>query len=277
MLKLMYITNDPKIAKIVENAGVDRIFVDLEFIGKSQRQANMDTVQSKHTLEDVRKLSGSIKTAELLVRINPMHNETEEYMSSEEEIDKAIENGANILMLPYFKTTEEVETFVRLVNGRVRTMLLVETPEAVRIIDDILKIDGIDEIHIGLNDLSLGYGMKFMFELLANGLVDELCEKLRNKGIPYGFGGIASLEGGAVPGKGIITEHYRLGSGCAILSRSFCDTAKITDKEEIEKIFNEGIKKIREYEGYVSVNKEYYPENRRLVREQIEAVCRERQ
>ena len=29
-LKLMYITNNPKVAKIAEEAGVDRIFVDME-------------------------------------------------------------------------------------------------------------------------------------------------------------------------------------------------------------------------------------------------------
>lgn len=37
-LKLMYITDQPEIAQIAESAGVDRIFVDLEYIGKSDRQ-----------------------------------------------------------------------------------------------------------------------------------------------------------------------------------------------------------------------------------------------
>lgn len=35
MLKLMYITNRTKIARIAEAAGVDRIFVDMEYIGKA--------------------------------------------------------------------------------------------------------------------------------------------------------------------------------------------------------------------------------------------------
>lgn len=54
-LKLMYITNNPEVAQIAERAGVDRIFVDMEYIGKSERQGGMDTVQSHHTLEDVKK------------------------------------------------------------------------------------------------------------------------------------------------------------------------------------------------------------------------------
>ena len=54
MLKLMYITNRPEIAEIVENAGVERIFIDMEYIGKADRQGGMDTVQCHHTIEDIR-------------------------------------------------------------------------------------------------------------------------------------------------------------------------------------------------------------------------------
>ena len=85
-LKLMYITNRPEIAQIAETAGVDRIFVDLEYIGKLDRQGGMDTVQSHHTLDDVKRVSSAITDAELLVRVNPIHDATDEYVSSEEEI-----------------------------------------------------------------------------------------------------------------------------------------------------------------------------------------------
>ena len=180
----MYITNRPAIAQIAETAGVDRIFVDLEYIGKGERQGGMDTVQSHHTLEDVKKIADSITTAELLVRVNPIHEATAQYISSEEEIRIAIENGADIIMLPFFKTIDEVNRFISVVDKKAKTMLLLETPEAVDIIDDILSIQGIDFIHIGLNDLSLGYGMKFMFELLSNGTVEKLCTKIKEKNIP---------------------------------------------------------------------------------------------
>ena len=101
-LKLMYITNRPEIAQIAETAGVDRIFIDLEYIGKADRQGGMDTVQSRHTLDDVKKISEAITTAELLVRVNPIHNATDKYTSSEEEIGTAIENGADKLFHIYF-------------------------------------------------------------------------------------------------------------------------------------------------------------------------------
>ena len=40
-IKLMYITNREEIALIAENAGVDRIFIDLETIGKQERQGGI--------------------------------------------------------------------------------------------------------------------------------------------------------------------------------------------------------------------------------------------
>ena len=117
-LKLMYITNRAEIAEIALSAGVDRIFIDLEIIGKADRQGGMDTVQSRHTVEDVKLIRKCLKRAQLLVRVNPIHEATENYDASAEEIDAVIAGGADILMLPYFKTVEEVKTFIALVNGR---------------------------------------------------------------------------------------------------------------------------------------------------------------
>ena len=251
-LKLMYITNNPDVALIAEASGVDRIFVDMEYIGKTLRQGGMDTVQSHHTLDDVNRISKVLTKAELLVRVNPIHETTDEYISSKEEIDKAIECGAQILMLPYFKTAREVQQFVDLVDGRAKTMPLLETPEAVEVSDDILQIDGIDEIFIGLNDLSLGYGKKFMFELLSDGTVERLTEKFKSVKLPFGFGGLASLDGGLLPGRMVLKEHYRLGSVSVILSRSFCDVSKITELSDIKNIFETGVNAIRSYESGIT-------------------------
>lgn len=270
-LKLMYITNQPEIAQIAETAGVDRIFVDMEYIGKSERQGGMDTVQSHHTLQDIKKIAEAIDTAELLVRINPIHQAAEGYGSSKEEIDGAIENGAQILMLPYFKTVDEVKTFVELVDGRVKTMPLVETPEAVDVIDEVLKLN-IDEIFVGLNDLSLGYGKKFMFELLADGTVENLCHKFARAEISYGFGGIAALGKGMLPAEKIIAEHYRLGSTCVILSRSFCNTSQIRDMGKISSIFLNGVKEIREYEQMVAVHSDFFKKNLDEIKQGVNAV-----
>lgn len=271
-IKLMYITRQPEVATVAENAGVDRIFVDMEYIGKSHRQGGMDTVQSRHTLQDVKNIAGVLKKAELLVRCNPIHEATADYTSSKEEIDGIVENGAKVIMLPYFKTAKEVETFVRLVDGRAKTMPLMENREAAENCAEILQVDGIDEMYIGLNDMSLSYGYKFMFQLLANGTVDRLSEQFQKKGLPFGFGGLASLTGGLLPGSYVLKEHYRLGSSRVILSRSFCDTAKITDMEEITKTFCSGIQDIRRLEAEIQENPVDYAENHRIVQEKVEEI-----
>lgn len=248
MIKLMYITNRPDIAKIAETAGVDRIFVDMESLGKQERQGGMDTVQSHHSIADVANIRRAITDAELLVRCNPIHEACPGYCGSDEEIEKIIDCGADVIMLPYFKTPEDVEFFIEKVNGRVKTDLLVETPEAVAAIDEILAIPGIDEVHIGINDLSLGYQKKFMFELLCDGTVEKLCDRFQTAGIPYGIGGIASLGRGLLPAEYLIKEHYRLGSTAAILSRSFCNANKIENINIIRRIFQNGVQDIRAFE-----------------------------
>lgn len=273
MLKLMYITNQPEIAQIAETAGVDRIFVDMEFIGKDERQKGLDTVKSHHTVQDVAAIKAAVESAEVLVRVNPIHGPLSDYPGSREEIDAVIRAGADVVMLPFFKTVGEVRTFLDLVDGRARTMLLVETPEAVAHVDEILALPGIDEVHIGLNDLSLGYGMPFMFQLLADGTVEQLCFKLRQRGVAYGFGGIASLGNGKLPSEFIIKEHYRLGSGCVILSRSFCDVSKVRHIGIINSLFLRGVREIRELEAECEKHAAFFRENEAELRRRVASIC----
>lgn len=253
-LHLMYITKNTEVARVAESAGVDRIFVDMEYIGKADRQCGMDTVQSRHTVDDVKNVRAAISASELLVRVNPIHDKTDEYCSTEDEIDAVIDAGADIIMLPYFKTACEVQRFINAVNGRAKTMLLVETVSAVENIEEILAVEGIDEVFIGLNDLSLGYGKKFLFELLSDGTVERLCKIFAQAKIPYGFGGIASLGKGMLPSEYVIREHYRLGSTAAILSRSFCDVNRVLDINVIEKTFCKGVADIRNFEKECAKN-----------------------
>ncbi|MEE1172396.1 MAG: aldolase/citrate lyase family protein [Ruminococcus sp.] len=272
-LKLMYITNQPQIAQIAESSGVDRIFVDMEYIGKAERQGGLDSVQNHHTIDDVRNIKRAVQTAEVLVRVNPIHEATDKYTSSKEEIDAAINAGADIIMLPFITSAKEVEDFLRYVDDRAKTMPLIETPQAVEVMDDILSLQGVDEIYIGLNDLSIGYHRKFMFELLADGTVEKLCLKCKLKGIPYGFGGIASLGKGMLPSEYIIREHYRLGSTCAILSRSFCNVDKVKHIGIISSTFIDGVKAIRELENDCERRISYFRENEKIVAQRVQMIC----
>ena len=256
----MYITNSPEVAKTAEGNGVDRIFIDLETRGKAERQGHIDSVKSHHSLTDIDAVKEQLQRAQLLVRCNPLFD------GSREEIDEIIRRGADIVMLPMWRTTDEAMRFIDYVNGRARTMLLLETIGAEKALDEVLAKGGADEIHIGLNDLHLDYGLTFLFELLANGKVDEITAKLRHAEMFFGFGGIAALDGGLVSGRNIIAEHYRLGSSMAILSRAFCDTSKMKDLEEIGQTFAKGVRDIRQFEAELQEKPaSYFDENHQTV------------
>lgn len=260
-LKLMYITNDLDVDLIAQKYGVDRVWIDLETIGKEERQKGLDAVKSHHTVEDIRTIKPHLTTSEMLVRVNHW------FEGSVDEIEAVIAAGADMIMLPYWKTVGEVKSFVETVNGRCKTTLLLETKEAVECIDEVLNLGGFDEIHIGLNDLHLSYGMTFMFELLADGTVEMLCEKFRGAGLPYGFGGIARLGHGELRAENVIKEHYRLGSTRAILSRSFCDIDKIEDKTIVDQLFGYEMNRLKEFEREVeTLSEEVLLENQEEVK-----------
>lgn len=270
MLKLMYITNDPAVAKIAADAGVDRIFIDMEVLGKAERQGGMDTVQSHHVPEDIAKVRAAIgDQAEIIVRINPLNP------NSQAEIDDAIENDADIIMLPMWRAADDLRRLVRMVNGRAKVMPLLETDTAADHLPEALGVQGIDQMHIGLNDLHLCYHQKFMFQLLMDGTVDRLSGLLREVDIPFGFGGVGRPGSGMLPAECIIAEHYRLGSQYVILSRSFCNTEKMTDLNEMRRIFTGGVADIRRVErDYAAWTQEQFDENHRKVCACVEKIVK---
>jgi hypothetical protein len=235
MFNYLFITNKPNIASFVESCGVSRIFIDLERIGKLERQGHLDTVISQHNVSDISKVKSVLTSAELLVRLNPLNKD------SKFEVDSAIAEGADILMLPMFNTLEEVIEFGSYINKRVKFIPLIETVSASLIIDDIEQLECVDEIHIGLNDLHLELEYSFMFELISNGYVENMVKSLSK---PFGIGGIARVGEGIVAGDIVMAQHVRLNSSAVILSRAFhlrCQTLselveKIDLKSEIRKL-----------------------------------------
>lgn len=270
-LTLMYITNKPEIALVAEESGIDWIFIDLEIKGKEERQGHLDTVISRHQISDIKPVKEVLTKSKLLVRVNPINKE------SKEEIQDVINEGAEIVMLPFFKKASEVEEFVLFVNNKAKVCLLLETPEAVDNLDEILQIKGIDYIHIGLNDLHLGYKKRFMFELLSDGTVEHIIEKIKKYNVKYGFGGIARLGHGDLPAEMIITEHYRLKSTMAIVSRKFYDSKKIVNVDEIKDFFITEISKIREHEINVTkYDNETLELNKNTIKTKVEEIISKR-
>ena len=239
MFKLFFITNSPDIALIAESVGIDRIWIDLEVLGKEKRQKGLNTVKSKHSLKDIALVSNVLSKSELMVRINPLNE------NSKAEIDNTIKSGAQVIMLPYWKTVKEVKKFIEYVDRRAVTNLLLETKEAVDCIDSVLDIDGINEIHIGLNDLKISYNSSYMFEPYANGLLEQLALKFKSHNITFGIGGIGRIGGRLVPTpEQLLAEQYRLGSSSTILSRSFCNIAELSNTE-IEQSLKKNVAALR--------------------------------
>jgi hypothetical protein len=215
-MQWMMITADPQIASYAEESGVSKIFVDLETLGKEARQGHVDTHKARHTFSDIKAVRDAITSAELLVRLNPLHDGTVS------EVQRAIYNGANRLMLPMFSTVQEVGWFREIVPQHIPITFLAETPAALARIEAwSSELNTHDEVHFGLNDLSLAMGLGFPFETLGGGLLDSAAHKLNEAHIPFGIGGVARSGVGELPAEMVLGEHVRLGSTRAILSRAF--------------------------------------------------------
>lgn len=214
-MRFFFITNSPDVARYVADNGVDRLFVDLELLGKVERQGHLATVISRHTMADVAAVRAAVPDAELMVRLNPVHP------GSRTEVEGALSAGADVLMLPMFRTVREVEEFCALISRRCRLCLLVETGEAMAQIAACASVEGVDEVHIGLNDLSLDLDLGFMFQPFPLGMVDRMAAELRALNMPFGVGGLARSDEGLLPARRLIGEHVRIGSTASILSRTF--------------------------------------------------------
>lgn len=243
MLKLMMLTHDPVIAKAADDAGVDRIFYDLEYINKRERQSGRNTVISEYDPDGILGVKNVLTNSKLVVRVNPL------YFNSRSEINKVLSYNPDYVMLPMALDAYDVKKFIELVDKKAKTIVMIETTQALARIDDILDVDGIDEIFVGLNDLHIGLGLNFMFETIAYGILDFVASRCNEKGIVFGFGGVARIGQGELPAEYIIGEHYRVGSQTVILSRVFKGTRDSGEKAFFDFDLKEELSKIRQREA----------------------------
>lgn len=219
LIELLQITNNAELARICDRVEGVRIFVDLEQTGKAERQKGHDTFISTHNLEDVSRIKALLRRARLMVRVNPYQSANP--AASKAEVDAVLAHGADMLMLPMFSSAQELKAFAAIVAGRAPIVPLLETAGALQTLDSWLDTPGIEEVFVGLNDLHLSLGCRFMFEPLLLGHIDRVATATRARGLRFGFGGIARMDEGILPGHDVLAEHVRLGSSAVILSRTF--------------------------------------------------------
>lgn len=215
MIDLLQITQDPALAARCDALPGMRLFVDLERQGKAERQAGRNTFISTHAVEDVGRVKAVLRQSTLMVRVNPLHE------GSAREVDAVLAQGADWMMLPMFTTAAQLRAFSALVAGRAPVVALLETAGALHSLPDWIDTPGLHEVYVGLNDLHLSLGLRFMFEPLALGLLDPVARLAQQRGLRFGFGGIARMDEGLLCGRQVLGEHLRLGSRAVILSRTF--------------------------------------------------------
>jgi len=238
------ILNNPEMAVYCINNGLDRVFIDLEKLGKKERQSHLDSWKSFHSEDDISIIRPLIPKGKLLVRLNRWNE------NSEDEISLALEKGADYLMLPMITKFDELNSFCIAVSKEVPVIPLIETPESLNILPDLIKIKGVEEIYIGLNDLSISLGYSFMFQPLLYNMLDKASQLLNANNIPWGFGGIARTKEGKIPAEILLGEHVRLGSSRVILSRTFHRNSHTLKDLKGNMNFNSEIKKLKKEELY---------------------------
>jgi hypothetical protein len=242
-------------------------FVDLESLGKAERQGHLPTWKSTQTISDVSLIREAVPDAKLLVRVDPLHSD------SKAQIDDVIARGADMVMLPMFEDADTVARFLDFLAGRAKAVPLFETAHSVQNAPEIAEKLGLEHLHIGLNDLSLDLGLDFLFQPLSNGLLEAPCAALRNAGIQFGIGGLARAREGIVSPEYLLGEHVRLGSTSAILSQTFHrNPADLAELQSNMDFFEEMSHLRRIHTGFLAMSHQALERNRHETWDRISDV-----
>lgn len=210
------ITNNIERAKILSDCGVQQIMVDIEILGKVERQGHKDTVISNHELKDVFELKQLNLKSKIICRINPFN------INTEEEIDLAIKYGADIIMIPMINSVQNYQSIVSMIGSRAEVLPLIETPYSFFKVQEIINYSEIRQIHFGLNDLCIGLGMRNLFEVLLSETFRKIVSNLNSKSMLLGIGGIGDPQITQKVNPILLLNNYlKCGANSVILSRNF--------------------------------------------------------
>lgn len=208
---LFLFTVDPSWGSEVVAAGAAGIVVDWERRGKARRQQGEGTQINADTAEDLARMRAATD-GRLLCRINGHGPWTAA------EVEDAIARGADEILLPMVRTTDEVDRTLDLVAGRCGLGILIETQDAV-VRAASLAARPLSRVYLGLNDLRIDRGSTELFRPLVDGTVDAVRTAVPH---PFGVAGLTLPEGGApVPALLLAGELVRVGASFTFLRRAF--------------------------------------------------------
>jgi hypothetical protein len=250
-MRYFMVLKDADIARFVCRDPEIVPFVDLESLGKAERQGHLPTWKSTQTISDVSLIREAVPDAKLLVRVDPLHSD------SKAQIDDVIARGADMVMLPMFEDADTVARFLDFLAGRAKAVPLFETAHSVQNAPEIAENLGLD----------------FLFQPLSNGLLEAPCAALRNAGIQFGIGGLARAREGIVSPEYLLGEHVRLGSTSAILSQTFHrNPADLAELQSNMDFFEEMSHLRRIHTGFLAMSHQALERNRHETWDRISDV-----
>ena len=209
--QLLIFSTDPDVIRRTVAAGVAGVIVDWETVGKEERQGEADTEINCDSVADLERVRAATD-ALVVCRINPYA------ASTSVEIERAIDAGANEILLPMVRRVDEVERVLEHARDRIRVGILIETRDGVTNAAALAR-QPLARVYVGLNDLAIERQSMSIFEAVRDGTVERL------RGIfdvPFGFAGLTLPYGGSpIPCRLLMAEMARLQSHFTFLRRSF--------------------------------------------------------
>jgi hypothetical protein len=232
---LVLFATDPLLVRRAVDAGVENVIIDWERLGKVTRQAEADTQINSDTLEDLRIVRAST-AANVICRINGYGSWTPN------EVEEAIHAGADEILLPMVRNSDQVEAVLQLVRNRCHLSILIETVDAVR---NAAKLNALPlrRIYVGLNDLSIERRTSNIFSAVTDGTLEEIRSQVT---LPFGFGGLTLPElGSPIPCRLLIGEMVRLQCQFSFLRRAFHSAARDHGVEPVIERILEAVRQAR--------------------------------
>jgi hypothetical protein len=210
--ELLLFATDTVLVETATRAGMDGFIVDWERRGKGRRQAGEGTQINYDTLADLRRVRATTD-ATVICRLNGFGWWTPR------EVDRAIDAGADELLLPMVRNTDEVDRTLEMVADRCGLGILVETRHGVRATPELVTRP-LSRVYVGLNDLRIDRGSNELFEPLVDGTVDHVRSHVGRS--RFGVAGLTLPDRGSpVPSRLLAAELSRIGADFTFLRRSF--------------------------------------------------------
>jgi hypothetical protein len=211
-LELMLFENCADQAHKVLPFGISTFLVDWEYSGKVERQNGFDTEIQPAGVDELAAVA-AVPGAVTWCRIS--HHEQERF----DDVELAIAAGAHGIFLPMVTNPQQVERFLRRIDGRCDAGILVETSAAVGCVHELATLP-INRVYFGLNDFAISRGGGSIFLALLDGSVERAREAFAGR--TFGFGGATAIGcGHPVPCARLIEEMARIDCQFSFLRRSY--------------------------------------------------------